>query len=533
MFFKVFSLCALLSATICSFGENVAAHGDVATSGKAVLTVQEESNWWSSLSESKQEELIDLFDPEWFNAQTKEVQISYCCMAQSLYDFLANPELDSRPDDSYTGFAPLLLRASFHAAGTFHAPSGTGGTNGGSIFTPGELEDGQNACIEPAVEKMQALFRGSPRVSLADAMVIGGSVALHTMDFPRMDLLRISGGRTEVAALAWRDRLPNPDFNPSELFTESYGMTPSEFTALIGGGHNFGSAHGVCSGYVGDWTKNPKSWKSVDDPEGSEFFVDLLEEDWRWYEVCTFKNATSVFTSIPDPFAFIAVEEEEHEEEEEENVCEVHHSEIPFICESQAMRGCDFEDGAYPPNNPSIIGCQFRLKSDFFLKADPGLRPLSVSFAEDDDLLAEEFGKAYHKLTHAGLSRCGLSGFGCGEGGVCKNALDVHGHYLSSYCEIESATAAAVTDGIDSAEALDEADDSDEDGFSLGSFGSVIALVAIAILALVVVVLMVKLNTVPTTTTSNASVGSGKTATLEQSPTFRDEDDMNLGETEA
>ena len=67
------------------------------------------------------------------------------------------------------------------------------------------------------------------------------------MDFPRMDLLRIYGGRTMVDGLAWRDRLPNPDFNPTELFKEAYDLTPSEFTALIGGGHNFGSAHG----YVG------------------------------------------------------------------------------------------------------------------------------------------------------------------------------------------------------------------------------------------------------------------------------------------
>ena len=89
------------------------------------------------------------------------------------------------------------------------------------------------------------MLNANPRVSLADAMVIAGSVALDTMDFPRMDLLQITGGRTTVThGLAWRDRLPNPDFNPTELFKISYNLTATEFTALIGGGHNFGSAHG-------------------------------------------------------------------------------------------------------------------------------------------------------------------------------------------------------------------------------------------------------------------------------------------------
>ena len=55
---------------------------------------------------------------------------------------------------------------------SFHAPSGTGGTNGGSIFTQGELDDDGNACIQPAVNEMQALFKMSPRVSLADAMYV-------------------------------------------------------------------------------------------------------------------------------------------------------------------------------------------------------------------------------------------------------------------------------------------------------------------------------------------------------------------------
>lgn len=247
---------ALLS--LWTFPSNVQAGGGSAElpSGTAVVSSQEEAAWWGTLSEAQQTSLQDLFEPTWYETLEEEDQIAYAYVAQSLYDFVASG-VDSHPQDTYTGFAPLLLRASFHAAGTFHAPTNTGGTNGGTIFQHGETEDGQNACIEEATTEMQRLFHGSTRVSLADAMVIAGVVALDTMHFPRVDLLRMTGGRRDIDRLALRDRLPNPDDNPLELFTESYNLTLPELVALVGGGHNLGSAHGVCSGYVGQWYVKP------------------------------------------------------------------------------------------------------------------------------------------------------------------------------------------------------------------------------------------------------------------------------------
>ena len=91
---------------------------DDGTPGTAVVSAAEEEVWWNSLTTARQAKLTSLFDPEWFDEQSTETQIAYCYVAQALYDFLETPGRDSRPDDSYTGFAPLLLRASFHAAGT-------------------------------------------------------------------------------------------------------------------------------------------------------------------------------------------------------------------------------------------------------------------------------------------------------------------------------------------------------------------------------------------------------------------------------
>jgi hypothetical protein len=488
-----------------------------AAQGTAVVSPENEASWWEYIPEQRREDLSGLFEPEWFGSLTEAQQISYSYVAQSLYDFLATG-IDSHPHDSYTGFGPLLLRASFHAAGSFHAPSGTGGTNGGTIFVEGELNDPGNSCIDIATQELDKLFRGSPTVSLADAMVIAGSVALDDMHFPRMDLLKITGGRCDLDHMAHRDRLPSADDNPINLFTESYNLTHSELTALIGGAHNFGSAHGVCTGYVGQWTSgkhrsssgsrstnrlsfsyhaclpfhstDPLSWISSSTGR-PEFFVDLMKTDWRWYEVCTYTNGTSVFESIPSPFVNGVIEDEAEHDEDHLDVCAMEHNDVTFICEQQAMRGCDFEDGVYGPIDfPCDINLlQFRLRSDFFLKVDRILRPFSAMFAEDDDLLAQEFGVAYHKLTHAGLTRCGLSGTGCGEMGSCTEIMDpVTGRYLTAECIFDPAL---FTEDDAAADLLEDEQD-DDDEWHLGKEGSIASLVAIGLLSLSTTILTVK-----------------------------------------
>ena len=119
-------------------------------------------------------------------------------------------------------------------------------------------------------------------------------------------------------------------------------------------------------------------------------------------------------------------DEEDDEPNDQANACFVSQSLEPLICEEQAMRGCDFEDGEYQSNEfPCDVDLlQMRLKSDFFLKANPKTLPFAQAFADDPALLAVEFGTAYHKITHIGLDRCGLSGHGCPTDHTCENIGD-------------------------------------------------------------------------------------------------------------
>jgi len=392
--------------------------------------------WWKSLGAAEKEKLSNPFEQTWFARLPSSGQAAYAKVVKDLNEFL-DTAVDSHPADSYVGFEPLLLRTSFHSAGTFHKKSGTGGANGGTIFQKAELEDGGNACIEIATEMLQELL-GSQHVPLADCVVVAGIVALERMEFPRMDLLQMTGGRKDIAeGVAHRDRLPEADDDPFKRFTEQMGFTVEELVALIGGSHNFGSAHGGCSGYEGQWTSNPLSWGG---PGGDapQFFTELMRTDWRWYQVCTFQSSMVHYTSIPDPFA--AVEEEAAgggaaEVGDVELACKQAQSEEPLLCEEQAMRGCEFADGAYQAGVLPCEGVVLRLKSDFWLKKNPLMLPHAEAYAADAGLFAEQFGNAYHKLTHNGLARCGMSGHGCGEHSTCEQTRDeADGSLLFEQC---------------------------------------------------------------------------------------------------
>jgi len=241
-------------------------------------------------------------------------------------------------------------------------------------------------------------------------------IRLLDTQFPRMDLLRFTGGRQTAKNMAFRAALPTPISDPMAKFRDQYNLTLSQTVALAGGSHNFGAAHSKCSGFIGQWTATPSDWFGPDSGPPS-FFTDLLKEDWRFYRVCSFENNTATYTSIPNSTGVLLLEDKARSAQ-----CMMSRGQIPIVCREQAMRGCDFPDGNYPiDKSPCDVNLlQMRLPSEFFLKTNPELLPFSKLFAEDAALFAEEFANAMQKITHIGLRRCGLSGHGCAHGHSCK-----------------------------------------------------------------------------------------------------------------
>jgi len=378
-----------------------------------------------------------IFDGTWLSTLSEADTSAYTTFATSIFDFLQTGQ-DSNPTDQYVGFAPLLLRTSFHSAGTFDCRAMSGGSNGGSIFHPAELEDDQNGCIPTATAALHQILADAP-ISPADAVVVAGVVALDVLGFPRMDLVKVEGGRKNWPDVAYRGRLPSADDDPLERFRDQYKLTPAELVALIGGGHEVGAAHAKCSGYVGAWTSDPLAWTN-------EFFPELMRTDWTWYEVCSYEDGTSNYAAMPDPFAAGADGEEEEEEEEEDgDACAIAESLEPLICEGQAMRGCAFEEGTYPSDAEPCPGVIFRLTSDFWLRENPELAPHAEAYAADAARFNEAFGKAYHKITHAGLGRCGMTGRACAPGSSCVETLDAAGAVLHEQCEPDGSLASKTT----------------------------------------------------------------------------------------
>ena len=162
--------------------EVVDAASDDASVGTGVGSPDSRQIWWDLLEDNEKASLTSIYEQSWFqNEIDEETRIAYAYTAQQVYDFLESGA-DSDDTDHYIGFAPLLVRASFHGSGTYTHATGTGGSNGGTIFNHAELADEENGCIGVASNELFSIFHGSSLVPLADTMVIAGVVALDFMN---------------------------------------------------------------------------------------------------------------------------------------------------------------------------------------------------------------------------------------------------------------------------------------------------------------------------------------------------------------
>ncbi|KAL1523473.1 hypothetical protein AB1Y20_018411 [Prymnesium parvum] len=362
--------------------------------------------WFATLSTADAAWYVGLFNPIWFYGLTPAKRCAYAGAVKDFEEFL-----DSHPiaDATGTALAPLLLRQAFHSSGTFDLETGTGGSNGGTIRFDEELEDPDNACIKGASVATAAAFaKRYAFVTQADSLVLGAYVALRRMGFPQMSQLAFTGGRFDTPwHIVYRHRLPSTEENSvKNVFVDRMGFTPKEATALVGGAHNFGGSHAQCSGYVSNWTSSPTVWTI--DTNGSEFFRNLMENDWKFFEVCSYLNGTEIRNEKENPFSLNFHAEEDQEEEGGSGyTLAMYLNQEPFVCESQFI------------NSRGLM----MLVSDFYLREAEDFKDFSAYYAADPtDQLAFDFAAAFTKLVNLGLDRCGMFGSSCSSDEVCVEA---------------------------------------------------------------------------------------------------------------
>ena len=323
-------------------------------------------------------------------------------------------------------YGPLIIRMTWHSAGTYRIHDGRGGGGSGSHrFAPlNSWPD--NANLDKARRLLWPVKQKYGRkISWADLMILAGNVALESMGF---ETFGFGGGREDVwepeedidwgPETGWLDderysgdrELADPlgavqmgliYVNPEgpngrpdplaaardirETFTRM-AMDDTETVALIAGGHTFGKTHGAADAgrYVGP------------EPEGAA----LAEQGLGWANAFGSGMAGDSITSG----------------------LEGAWTHTPVTWDNtffETLFGYDWEltqspAGAWQwiPANGAAAGTvpdahdpakrhvPVMLTTDLSLRMDPVYEPISRRFLENPDELADAFARAWYKLTH-------------------------------------------------------------------------------------------------------------------------------------
>ncbi len=325
----------------------------------------------------------------------------------------------------YGHYGPLMIRLTWHAAGTYRIGDGRGGGGtGAQRFAPlNSWPD--NASLDKARRLLWPVKQKYGRkLSWADLLILAGNVALESMGFktfgfgggrpdiwaPEEDVFwgsenewlgdeRYTGEReleTPLGAVQMGLIYVNPEgpnANPDPIaagidIRETFGrmaMDDEETVALIAGGHTFGKAHGAAPDtYVGadpegaSLEEQGLGWKNTfGTGVGGDAITSGLEGAWT-NDPATWDNG--FFDNL---FGY---------------EWELTHSPAG----AQQWRPTDraADDTVPDAHNPAKRVAPMMLTTDLALRFDPIYEPISRRFHENPDELADAFARAWFKLTH-------------------------------------------------------------------------------------------------------------------------------------
>jgi len=320
-------------------------------------------------------------------------------------------------------YGGLMIRLSWHAAGTYRIEDGRGGAgDGGQRFAPlNSWPD--NANLDKARRLLWPVkAKYGQKVSWADLLVLAGNVALESMGFTtfgfgfgRVDVWEpeeifwgpedtwLAEGRytsekevlpgvgaTEMGLIYVNPEGPGGNPNPAasaHYIRETFGrmaMNDEETVALIAGGHTFGKTHGaaVADNHVGPepegapieaqglgWLSNHGSGKGADTiTSGLEVTWTDRPTQWsnRFFEIL-FGYEWELTTSPGGAKQWVAKDAE------------------AIIPDAQ---------------DPTKKHLPTMLTTDLALRVDPAYEKISRRFLANPDEFALAFAKAWYKLLH-------------------------------------------------------------------------------------------------------------------------------------
>jgi len=325
----------------------------------------------------------------------------------------------------YGNYGPLMIRMTWHAAGTYRIADGRGGGGeGAQRFAPlNSWPD--NANLDKARRLLWPIKQKYGRtISWADLIIYAGNLAMEQMGFKtfgfgfgRPDIWepdeinwgsegtwlgdeRYSGdrdlakpfGAVQMGLIYVNPEGPNGNPDPlaaAKDIRETFGrmaMNDEETVALIAGGHTFGKTHGAADAgkYVGP------------EPEGAP----IAQQGIGWQNrFGTGKGDDSITSGLEGAWTNNPVK---WDNGFFENLFKYDWelTKSPAGANQWIPKNPEAQGTVPDAHDPSKRVAPVMLTTDLALRLDPIYGPISKRFHENPDQLADAFARAWYKLLH-------------------------------------------------------------------------------------------------------------------------------------
>ena len=325
----------------------------------------------------------------------------------------------------YGHYGPLIIRMTWHQAGTYRTTDGRGGTSGGTQrFAPVNSWP-DNANLDKARRVLEPVkLKYGRKLSWADLLVLAGNVAMESMGF---ETFGFGGGREDVyepnKAVDWgpeeemledkrhddegtldgpfaADHMgliyvnpEGPGGEPDPLESAKYirqsfdrmAMNDEETVALIAGGHTFGKVHGADS----------------DDNLGPEPEAAPIEQQGLGWEneYGSGTGSDTITSGIEGPWTQSPIDWDmdflnnllDYEWEPHKG---------PGGAWQWRPKDEELQGSAEPAHDDTESATPMMLTTDVALKRDPEYREIVERYQENPMAFGINFAKAWYKLIH-------------------------------------------------------------------------------------------------------------------------------------